>query len=260
MLISSRDNFSMKCETCQELLSEYIDGQLSEKTVARVKAHLTLCEGCTEIYNDFSSILGVCDIELPEDVKLPNEQALWCRINNIIESEIKPEIVTPPAPPPAPPGGWFSRMLRRSWSLSPTQAISAVLAVAVLSSLLTVVGLQNYSASPGEFSANASAQPTLFERMMGKIGLAETPQQNRERRMKEQQVAIDYWNKRVEARRAQWDKNLRDVFDRNLSEIDQIVSGYNHALEQNPQDELSNEMLDSAMSEKVELLREFSEL
>lgn len=249
---------AMKCETCQELLSEFIDDQLDEKTVARVKAHLTLCPRCTEIYEDFSSILGVCDLELTEGVKPPNEQALWCRINNIIEAEIKPEAAAVNQPPDAP-RGWLSKAWRHSWSLSLTQLASAVLGIALISSLLTIVGLRNVFPSD-EITSGAAAQPSLFERAMGKIGLVETARQVRERRMREQQTAIDYWNKRVAARRAQWNSHVREAFDRNLNEIDQVVTGYNRTLEENPQDELSNEMLDSAMNEKVELLREFSDL
>lgn len=248
----------MKCETCQELLSEFIDDQLDEKSIARVKAHLTLCPRCAEIYEDFSSILGVCDLELSADTKLPNEQALWCRINNIIETEIKTDIVAA-AQLKEKPRGWFSRMWQHTWSLSLTQLSSAVLGIALISSLLTVIGLRNAFPS-SEVNTAASIQPSLFEKALGKLGLVETPQQLRERRVNEQQAAIAYWNKRVEARRAQWNKNLREAFDRNLNEIDQVVTGYNLILEENPQDELSNEMLDSALNEKVELLREFSEL
>ena len=248
----------MKCETCQELLSEFIDEQLNEKIVARIKAHLTLCVQCAEVYEDFYSILGVCDLDVPEDVSLPNEQALWCRINNIIETEIKPEASVSEMPKDAP-RGWFAKRRRLSWSLTLTQAASAILGIAVISSLLTIVSLQNTVPS-NEITYSDSKQPTLFEKILGKVGLTETSQQARERRVQEQQAAIAYWNKRVEMRRIQWDKNLRDAFDRNLNEIDQVVSGYNSALEQNPQDDLSNEMLDSAMTEKVELLREFSEL
>ena len=248
----------MKCETCQELLSEFIDDQLDEKTIARVKAHLTLCLKCAEIYEDFSSILGVCDSDLSEDVSLPNEQALWCRINNIIEAQTKPEDNAAP-PVKSEPRGYFSKAWRQTWSLSLTQLTSAIFAIALISSLLTVVGLRN-TVPAGEIVANVSVQPSLFEKFLGKLGLVETPEQARERRMQQQQAAIDYWNKRITARRAQWNDQVREAFDRNLNEIDQVVTGYNHTLEQNPQDELSNEMLDSAMNEKVELLREFSEL
>jgi hypothetical protein len=92
------------------------------------------------------------------------------------------------------------------------------------------------------------------------MGLVETPQQKRENRIKEQQAAIEYWNKRVEAKRIKWEANLREAFDRNLKEIDQTVSEYDKILQENPQDELSGEMLDSALNEKMALLREFSEL
>jgi hypothetical protein len=53
---------------------------------------------------------------------------------------------------------------------------------------------------------------------------------------------------------------MRDTFDRNLHEIDQVVVEYSQNLKDNPQDSLSEEMLNSAMSEKMDLLREFSEL
>ena len=100
----------------------------------------------------------------------------------------------------------------------------------------------------------------MFERVLGKIGVIETTQQTRENRIKEQQAAIDYWNKRVEAKRRNWDNYLREAFDRNLNEIDQVVFEYNRILQENPQDDLSGEMLDSALNEKMELLREFAEL
>lgn len=250
----------MNCENCQELLSEFIDRQLDEKRTARVKAHLTLCRECSEVYEDFARILGVCDLEIAEEIPPPNEQALWCRINNIIESEIKPEILQERKQEEVK-RSWFSRIWRRNWSLSFTQLASAVLGIALISSLLTVVGLQNAAVSQNNLStASLSTQPTLFEKVLSKIGLAETPQQARERRLREQQATIDYWNKRVASRRTQWDKNLREAFDRNLNEIDQAVAEYTRTLEENPQDELSGEMLDSALEEKMALLREFSEL
>jgi hypothetical protein len=255
----------MNCEDCQEILSEYIDNLLDEKKTARVKAHLTLCMPCAELHEDFASILKVYDLETTEEIPPPNEQALWCRINNIIECEIKPEVFEESRQKQAQrqnTGNWFSRLWHRTWALSFTQLASAVLGIMLISSLLTVISIRNASPSLSYFSGEntVNQQPSLFERALSKVGLAETPQQIRERRLHEQQAAVDYWNKRVAARRVQWDRNLRDAFDRNLNEIDQAVSEYTRTLETNPQDELSGEMLDSALNEKVELLREFSEL
>lgn len=236
----------MNCEKCQELLSEFIDGELEQKVSAEIETHLGLCRECAELHEDFAGILVMCEKKgVTEETAPPNPQAMWCRINNVIESEIKPEIEV-------------KKQKNRIWSFSFSQIATAIVGIAIISSLLTFVGLKN--ASVPDDVAGKSTPPTLFQRVLSKVGLAETPSQARERKMQERQAAIEYWNKRVEARRAQWGKNLRDAFDRNLREIDQVVSEYTQILEENPQDELSGEMLDSALSEKMDLLREFSDL
>lgn len=248
----------MNCEKCQELLSEFIDGELEGKLSESVETHLTLCLECTNLYEDFAGILGFCDEGL-EDSAPPNPQALWCRINNVIESEIKPEIQKEEIEKHARQSV-LSRIWHRQWSLSFTQLASAVLGIAVVSSLLTVVGIKNIVKQDESAVINAAMQPSLFDTALTKIGLAKSPQEERAARIREQQATIDYWNKRVQGRRNQWDKNLREAFDRNLREIDQVLIEYNQTLESNPQDALSGEMLDSALHEKMELLREFSEL
>ena len=196
-------------------------------------------------------ILDFCLLDETPDFVPPNSKALWCRINNIIETEIKPEIAQEKAEEQVKTG-------RLRWQFSFSQVFAAVLGIALISSLLTIVSIKNYSAHDDNVSTNVA--PTLVERVLGKIGLAQTSEQARENRIKEQQATIEYWNKRATVRRASWDKNLRDVFDRNLNEINQVVFEYNNILQENPQDDLTGEMLDSALNEKVELLREFSEL
>ena len=79
-------------------------------------------------------------------------------------------------------------------------------------------------------------------------------------RHEEQQAAIEYWDKRVQMRRVTWDHRMRAAFDRNLFEIDQAVNDYTQILQKDPDDQLSEEMLDSALTEKMNLLRQFSEL
>jgi tetratricopeptide (TPR) repeat protein len=243
----------MNCENCQNFLSPFLDGELDETSASNVKAHLALCTECTEIYEDFAAIVGFCGEPSRMETPPPNSQALWCRINNIIETEIKPELEIVNAPKPSR----LSLLWNRTWSLSLTQAFSAVMGVAVISSLLTVIGIKNFVLSG---SPEVGATPSMFEKILGQVGMVETPQVTREKRLKEQQVAIEYWNKRVEVRRQQWDKNIRAAFERNLNEIDEAVAEYNQILESNPQDEISSEMLDTTLNEKMELLRQFSEL
>ncbi len=246
----------MNCEQYQELISAFLDNDLDEENFKNVQSHLALCAECAKVCEDCAMILDFCSEDLLEEVAPPpNSKALWCRINNIIETEIKPEIAQE-AEKKEENRGWLSQIWNNSWQISMSQVLTSVLGIALISSLLTIVGFKNYSA-PDDAAETA---PSVFEKVLSKVGLAETPRERRERHFREQQATVEYWNKRVEARRANWDNHLREAFDRNLNEINQVVFEYNKILKENPQDALSGEMLDSAMTEKVELLREFSEL
>ena len=236
----------MNCEHCQEIISLYLDNELENQVASDVRMHLAECAGCAKMCEDFAMILDFCELDENDYSLPPNSKALWCRINNIIETEIPSEL--PPTVKEEKP--------KRNWQFSFGQVFASILGIAVISSLLTIVGIKNYTA--GDVSANSA--PSLFDRALSKVGLVETPQQARENRLKEQQAAIDYWNKRVEAKKENWDNYLREAFDRNLNEINQVVFEYDRILQENPQDDLSNEMLDSALNEKMALLREFSEL
>lgn len=226
-----------------------MDNELSEEKAADVRMHLADCSSCARLCEDFAAILDACQREESVELMPPNSHALWCRINNLIESETKPE------PPPV------EEPKRRLWQLSFAQLAAGFVGIAVVSSLLTIIGIRNYrQPADDDFTTRSSSSQTPFEKFAGKLGLIETPQQARARRIHEQQAAIEYWNSRVQMRRAQWDKNLRDAFDRNLNDIDQAVDEYTLILQKDPQDDLSGEMLDSALTEKMNLLREFSDL
>jgi hypothetical protein len=243
----------MNCEECQESISAFLDCDLDDASSGSVREHLALCSTCAKVCEDFAAIVDSCRADNPGEIVPPNAQALWCRINNIIESEMKP----PPAAAPPEPAGSFVRR----WNFSLSQAIAGLVGVAVISSLLTIVGIRNYFEPVGEdFTLRSVSSQTTFEKLMSKVGLVDSPQQARERRYKEQQATIDYWDQRVQARRAQWDNKMRDAFDRNLNEIDQAVTEYNMILQKDPQDDLTGEMLDSALNDKMTLLRDFSDL
>ncbi|MGH7783866.1 MAG: anti-sigma factor family protein [Candidatus Binatia bacterium] len=240
----------MNCEECSHLISVFMDNELSNEKAVEVRTHLAICNDCARMCEDLAMILDACQGDEAADLMPPNSQALWCRINNLIESEIKQE------PPPE-----IEKPKRGIWQLSFAQLASGFIAIAVISSLLTVIGIKNYNQRAAEdFTTRSPNGQTTFEKFAGKIGLIETPQQARERRVKQQQAAIEYWNNRVQVRRVQWDKTMRDAFDRNLNEIDQTVNEYTLILQKDPQDDLSGEMLDSALTEKMNLLREFSDL
>ena len=239
----------MNCEQCQELISVYLDNELESGVCFDVRGHLAMCADCAKICEDFAMILDFCDLDESQHAPPPNPQALWCRINNLIETEIAPAIQKENEIKQA--------QAKRRWQFSFSQVFASILGIALFSSLLTLAFIKNVSA-PKDVSD--SVAPSLFDRALGKMGLIETPEQTRQNHIKEQEAAIDYWNKRVAARRVNWNAHLRDGFDRNLNEINQVVYEYDRMLQQNPNDDLSGEMLNSALDEKMELLREFAEL
>ena len=239
----------MHCDECNELLSNFMDSDLDEVRAQAVREHLAVCSPCAKVCEDLAAIIDLCKTEPPNEIVPPNSQALWCRINNIIESEIKPE----PLPKIEEPRRQFRRF-------SLPQLAGAVLSIAMMSSLLTVVAIRNYRSSTDEFATRSPESQTLAERLMAKVGLIDTPLKARERRLAEQQAVIEYWDKRVMERRSQWDARVRDAFDRNLDIINESVNDYTVILQQNPEDEITGEMLDSALDEKTSLLRQFAEL
>lgn len=242
----------MNCEHCQEHISQYLDGDLDEMISVEISGHISVCTECALLYEDFSTILANCSPDLSADLVPPNSRALWCRINNVIESDLE----TKPAPEPEKLS-WFAR----GWNLTFSQAGAAVLGVAVISSLLTIVGIRNYLEPTGDdFTSQSKDSQTTFEKVLSTVGLIDSPESARKKRFAEQRSVIDYWNKRVQARRLQWDARMRDAFDRNVIEIDQAVHDYTIQLENDPNDDLSGELLDSALNEKMNLLREFAEL
>jgi len=133
-------NVDMNCGECQENLSRFIDGELEREHSSAVVDHLSICAECTLLRDDLAEILLRCGEPENGEAIPPNPAALWRRINNLIESELPAEI-----PVQEKPKGFFGR----AWNLTFSQAGVAVLSVALISSLLTIVGIRNYFEPPG---------------------------------------------------------------------------------------------------------------
>src|SRR5215213_8572701 len=109
----------MNCEECEQNISLYLDGEVGEQMSSDMRIHLTACQPCAKLCEDFSVILDSCRETVPSEIVPPNSQALWCRINNLIESEIKAE----PPTVDEPPKSWLSR----GWNLTFSQAGAGIL-------------------------------------------------------------------------------------------------------------------------------------
>jgi hypothetical protein len=235
----------MNCEKCQELIGDLVDGALSRNDATTLNQHLEDCLSCADVRNDLESIISFCQQQRGQYDAPPNERALWLRIRNVIEAE---NAASPISSVTARPGrGFLPAWLNRSWELSVPQLAASFAALVVVVSLATVVGMRRMESSRSV--VNPGSTQTL--------AVAGTPVRDR---ISQQQQAISYWNQRVELNKARWNQQMRDTFDRNLQVIDQAVNDSLNELNRNPHDEVSEEMLNAALNEKLALLKEFSDL
>lgn len=236
----------MNCEKCQNLISDFLDGALSHEDQSTLNAHLEECLSCAGVRDDLQSIVGFCRTHRGEYPAPPNEKALWLRIRNMIEAGASTVAV---APGLARRKFW-SNWVGRSWELSLPQLVALTAAIVLVVSLSTAVGLRRWQ---GGESQGLQGTPVVNSSL--NVGAA-----NLSDRISQQQQLISFWNQRVEYNKARWSPQMRETFDRNLLVIDQAVNESFNSLSQNPHDEVSEEMLNAALNEKLSLLKEFAEL
>jgi hypothetical protein len=238
----------MNCEKCQELIGDLVDGALNHEDAATLNRHLEDCLSCADVRDDLQSIFSFCQQHRGEYEAPPNERALWLRIRNVIEAE---NAVTAGAgvrvPPPS--RNFLPAWLNRSWELSVPQLTAAFAALVVVVSLTTAVGIRRWDSSGAQPGSRGNSAASLA-----------ATDSNMTDRISQQQQAISYWNQRVELNKARWNRQMRETFDRNLQEIDQAVNDSLNELNRNPHNEVSEEMLNLALNEKLALLKDFSDL
>lgn len=232
----------MNCEKCQELIHDLIDGTINRHDELSLNTHLRECLDCENVRQDLSSIVDYCRSHRGEYEAPPNPQALWLRIQNVVEVESRSRVSEQAAPGKSFLGG----ILNRSWNLSFPQLASLTAAIVICVSLITVVGVKNFG--------NTNTLDERTPQLAGNGG------QSLNDRVFQRQQVINYWNQRVEMNKARWSAEMRATFDRNMQVIDQAVSQSLNELNRNPHDEISEQMLNESLNDKLALLKEFSDL
>ncbi len=234
----------MNCEKYQDLLSDFVDGSLAPEDHNGVETHLNVCVVCAEARNELGAIVGFCLEHRGEYDAVPNERALWLRISNMIE--VDSESASPTAIQAN--AGWWFRLMNRSWQLSFPQLAAAATVIIIVVSMFTLVGLRGL----GFTGSGSGVQSAGLVPPLGAVSVKD--------RYRQQQQVIAYWNDRVELNKARWNPQMRETFDKNMSVIDSAVNDSMRQLSQNPHDEVSEEILNAALNDKVELLKEFAAL
>jgi hypothetical protein len=230
----------MNCEQCQELIHDLVDGSLSHGDELTLNTHLKQCLDCTSVRQDLTSILSFCQSHRGEYEAPPNEQALWLRIRNVIEAENGGRVAVQTA---SHEPSFLGRLMGRTWELSLPQLVSLAAAIVLLVSLTTVVGLRRWDGDNTVPNVVPQAQASSVND-----------------RIWQRRQVINYWNQRVELNKTRWSPEMRETFERNLKVIDEAVANSLNELNQNPHDEVSEQMLNESLNDKLALLKEFSDL
>lgn len=253
----------MNCDKCQELLSDFLDGTLDGEARALLGAHLEECLSCVGVRDEIGVIVSAAHECRGNDCYAPpNERALWLRISNTIESEYNFNSARTNAAHASAVSsartsreGFWTRLANRRWELTLPQMTAAVAAIVVTVSLVTTLGVQSFQAGASQTEASAASRVGVRRQDNALVGDEHYPRGY----VSSQQASINYWQQRVEQRKASWNPRMRDSFDRSLVVIDQAVADSLEELQRNPHDEVSEEMLNAALRQKVELLKEFCE-
>ncbi|MDT5122714.1 MAG: hypothetical protein QOC96_2196 [Acidobacteriota bacterium] len=248
----------MNCEKCQELLSEFLDDAMNEAERATFSAHLEECLPCYNAHAEMNSIVSFCrdcrgDYDAP-----PNESALWLRIRNTVESESGAAHAAAQNPTrQARRESWLSRSMRRSWELSFSQMVTAVVAIVIFASLATVFSLRSLQNNSGSATTNLNSTGGQTVALTTNNGGAQVFEL-KDRPWQQQQ--INYLTQVVEQHKSHWNPQVRADFERNLDLLDQTVNESLQKLSVHPHDDVTEEMLDAALNDKMQLLKEFSDL
>ncbi|HEV2905207.1 MAG TPA: zf-HC2 domain-containing protein [Pyrinomonadaceae bacterium] len=231
----------MNCEKHQNLLSDLIDGSLNSRDCDEIEAHLKACPSCAETRTDLHAIVEFCREHRGEYDAVPSERAMWLRISNTIEAELAAGNSSKALPAGA---GWWFRLTNRHWHLSFPQFATSIAATVVVAVLATVLGMRAFNG--GGFRSSGLTVPSDVSTVAD--------------RYRHQQQVIDYWNRRVEMNKARWSAQMRGTFEQNLSMYDATVNESMNRLSRNPHDEVSEDVLNAALSDKIALLKAFAEL
>ena len=228
----------MNCETCQELIHDLLDGSISQMDESTLNTHLRQCLDCDSVRQDLASIVGFCRTQRGQYEAPPNERALWLRIRNVVEAE-NPSRVAVKSEPRRP---FLGGLMGRTWELSLPQLAGSVAAIVLFVSLATVVGIRRWGTE------------------VSPVTPVQVQASNVNDRVWQRRQAINYWNERVELNKARWSAEMRETFDRNMKVIDEAVATSLNELNKNPHDEVSEQMLNESLNDKLALLKEFSDL
>jgi anti-sigma factor RsiW len=281
----------MKCEECQTLLEDYVDGALGEKAGALVNAHLSACSACTQ-YRE----------------QLVREQAIYANyerdveVTSMLSSSIEARIKRERA---AQPAGLLTRLREQMVGMFAAPRLSPALtfALVLIAIAITVVVMTRMntgvpqvatnnsniaapeapasgattnantnSATPpkagGELATNdkSNDKPSVATATPLRVNAVRkapatttlTPAQLVREAEQKYLTAIAMLSRDVNRKRSQLDPTMLARFDSALTDIDRTIKDTRRVVRENPEDPIALQYLLAAYSKKVDVLRGMS--
>ncbi|KAF0240258.1 MAG: hypothetical protein FD167_4210 [bacterium] len=223
----------MDCLDCQDLLSEYIDGNLKPNKRLIVSDHLKSCSECSIVHQDLKQLVGLSK-QLP---LLAPENVLWKKI----EKEIT-EIST--TQNPSRQSTW-AKFWQHRWQFS----ISTPQLTGVLASLVVLLILASSFSYAPQNSIGALMQNSIIARPINTYVANPTEL--------ELTGTIERLSHTIKERYKEWDPEIQKLFDRNLALVNQTIEDCNQLSQRNPNDPVVHELMVTAYQEKIRLLEQF---
>jgi hypothetical protein len=224
----------MNCNECQEIISDYIDGMLEMGEQATIERHLADCEPCRMVRDDLLQVIHFSR-QLP--LHTPSS-AVWARIQSSVADE-QPAGFLPRIK------AWIGRLESRHLNLSLPQLAASAVALAV------VVSVGVMFAKHGDTDTSTMQMAEAVPPSVLKVNPLSSPErQNVEER-------ISYLEANIQQRKANWDPELRQAFEKNMLYVEQSLLECQQHLSGNPNDQVSRELMLNAYREKIRLLEGF---
>jgi len=226
------------------------------------------CLTCDDVRRELDEVNSLVRADFTDLHAPQNSQALWLRIREQVESDMNWAQTTAshakvkPSRVDAHKSMW-SRLWNARWEVSAPQT-AAFASLMLVAAMVTAFGLGVRRAPVGtETTAGVASNSFSLPQMNfvdGNNMAGVAPRQpSYEDYVRQQQAEAQYWMRQVETRKARFSPQLLDSYERSLASLDQTVAESLDELRRNPRDEFSVEILNHALREKAELLKEFSE-
>lgn len=232
----------MECRAVVGSLSDYLDGRemwLSGNEIREIESHLAGCPTCQSVKLELTEI-KMSARELP--LHTP-PRAMWTRIVNEIEAELKPS--ERPTKEEFPEASWWERLKERRFTFTLPQVAGA----GALAAALIVFGLFSFSGqNPGQLNlinikgAISGAQAALL------------PGEDQIKAEIERRLAL------INSRKFNWDPQARAAFDLQLNKIEESLKTCRQALQSNPGDKVQQQVVRALYNEKRQLLDDVERL